>query len=102
MLVFWHLLVDEHHVGGDGVGLVLDPLPHGLHVGGDGLSLVCLQLGLGHPPPGHHVDDGRPPAPLQAGLAHDDLIGYVLGHGPLHLGQIWLGAQFRGPVFASL
>ena len=47
MLVFWHLLVDEHHVGGDGVGLVLDPLPHGLHVGGDGLSLVCLQLGLG-------------------------------------------------------
>ena len=70
MLVFWYLLVDEHHVGGDGVGLVLDPLPLGLHVGGDGLSLVCLQLGLGHPPPGHHVDDGRPPAPLQTGLAH--------------------------------
>ena len=52
MLVFWHLLVDEHHVGGDGVGLVLGPLPHGLYVGHDGQSLVCLELGLCHPE--HH------------------------------------------------
>ena len=78
MLVFWHLLVDEHHVGGDGVSLVLDPLPHGLHVGGDGLSLVCLQLGLGHPHPGHHVNDGRPLAPLQPGPVLCDLLGRAI------------------------
>ena len=70
MLVFWPALVDdEHPVGGDGVGLVLDPL----HVGDDGQGLVCLELG--HPEhPGHHVDDGGPPAPLQPGHVLPDLL----------------------------